>query len=168
MNLSLLLILPGVGPAYAMVGRPGVLDARPTAMPTAGLGRGTPAWLCLAALALPMALFPDVVLALFLHDPALVALSLYRCSHRRHDRARCCCPGVFTGVAGRRCQRTVMTTTTLQWLVLPAWWVGVALIRTARHSWVQLGYRCLNPLWFALIYSAATGNVLRSSTEVAG
>ncbi|KXS39299.1 MAG: MATE efflux family protein [Halomonadaceae bacterium T82-2] len=157
-NLSLLLILPGVGlglAAMSLVGQ--------------ALGRDTPhdahrwgwdvvrvAWICLSVLALPMLIFPDRVLSVFL--PAdliplgrlplqLTALMIVL------DAA-----AIVLGQAllGAGANRTVMVLTlALQWLVfLPmAWWVGV-------HQgagllgvwWAQLGYRGLNSLSFAMVW----------------
>ncbi|KAA0013497.1 MATE family efflux transporter [Billgrantia pellis] len=158
-NLSLLLILPGVGlgmAAMSLVGQ--------------SLGRQAPgeahrwgwdvvrlAWLCLAALALPMMLLPDQVLGLFLHDPNLIAFARVPLQLTAVmivlDAAALVLGQALLGAGANR---TVMTTTlTLQWLVfLPlAWWVGVEL----GHGlvgiwWVQLGYRALNSAWFALIW----------------
>ncbi len=158
-NLSLLLILPGVGLGMAAMslvgqalGRQAHGDAHRWGWDVVRL-----AWLCLAALALPMALFPDAVLALFLHDPALVALGRLPLQLTAVmivlDAAALVLGQALLGAGANR---TVMTTTlTLQWLVfLPlAWWVGVALDQGLLGIWwVQLGYRCLNSLWFALIW----------------
>ncbi|SFH72582.1 MATE family efflux transporter [Modicisalibacter xianhensis] len=158
-NLSLLMILPGVGlglAAMSLVGQ--------------ALGRETPddahrwgwdvvhvAWACLALLAMPMVLFPDAILAFFLHNADLIAMG--RLPLRLTaimivlDAA-----AIVLGQAllGAGANRTVMAVTLCsQWLIfLPlAWWVGVV----QEHGlvgvwWVQLGYRCLNSLWFVLIW----------------
>jgi multidrug resistance protein, MATE family len=158
-NLSLLLILPGVGLGMAAMslvgqalGRQAHGDAHRWGWDVVRL-----AWLCLAALALPMALFPDAVLGLFLHDPALIALGRTALQLTAAmivlDAAALVLGQALLGAGANR---TVMTTTlTLQWLVfLPlAWWVGVGLDQGLLGIWwVQLGYRCLNSAWFALIW----------------
>ncbi|MDI5984877.1 MATE family efflux transporter [Halomonas sp. M4R5S39] len=158
-NLSLLLILPGVGLGMAAMslvgqalGRQAPRDAHRWGWEVVHL-----AWPCLAALALPMALFPDAVLGLFLHDPALIALGRLPLQLTAAmivlDAAALVLAQALLGAGANR---MVMTATlTMQWLVfLPlAWWVGVVL----EHGllgiwWVQLGYRCLNSAWFALIW----------------
>lgn len=158
-NLSLLLILPGVGlglAAMSLVGQ--------------ALGRETPddahrwgwdvvqvAWACLALLALPMALFPASILQVFLHDADLIALGSLPLQLTALmvvlDAA-----AIVLGQAllGAGANRTVMAITlSLQWLVfLPAaWWVGVVLDHgLVGIWWAQLGYRCLNSLSFALVW----------------
>ncbi|PMR70644.1 MATE family efflux transporter [Halomonas heilongjiangensis] len=158
-NLSLLLILPGVGLGMAAMslvgqalGRQAPRDAHRWGWEVVHL-----AWPCLAALALPMALFPDAVLGLFLHDPALITLGRVPLQLTAAmivlDAAALVLAQALLGAGANR---MVMTATlTMQWLVfLPlAWWVGVVL----EHGllgiwWVQLGYRCLNSAWFALIW----------------
>ncbi|MGE4532131.1 MATE family efflux transporter [Halomonas sp.] len=158
-NLSLLLILPGVGLGMAAMslvgealGREAHGDAHRWGWEVVHL-----AWLCLAVIALPMALFPDAVLGLFLHDAALVELA--RLPLRLTalmivlDAAALVLAQALLG-AGANC--TVMTATlSLQWLLfLPlAWWVGVWLDQgLVGIWWVQLGYRALNSLWFAAIW----------------
>ncbi|WP_072821366.1 MATE family efflux transporter [Modicisalibacter ilicicola] len=158
-NLSLLLILPGVGlglAAMSLVGQ--------------ALGRETPedahrwgwdvvrvAWTSLALLALPMLLFPDAVLGLFLHDAELVALG--RLPLRLTalmivlDAAALVLAQALLGAGAHR---TVMSVTLcMQWLVfLPlAWWVGIELgYGLIGIWWAQLGYRCLNSACFVLIW----------------
>lgn len=158
-NLSLLLILPGVGLGMAAMslvgqslGRQAHGDAHRWGWDVVRL-----AWLCLAALALPMALFPEQILGVFLRDPELIALA-------RLPLQLTAVMIVLDGAAlvlaqallGAGASRTVMTTTlSLQWLVfLPlAWWVGVVMEQGLLGIWwVQLGYRCLNSLWFATIW----------------
>lgn len=158
-NLSLLLILPGVGlglAAMSLVGQ--------------ALGRETPdeahrwgwdvvhvAWACLALLALPMVLFPEALLGLFLHDTELLAMGRLPLQITALmvvlDAA-----AIVLGQAllGAGAHRTVMKVTLgMQWLVfLPlAWWVGVVLEQGLLGIWwVQLGYRCLNSLGFVFIW----------------
>ncbi|MFY0988963.1 MATE family efflux transporter [Halomonas sp. C05BenzN] len=158
-NLSLLLILPGVGLGMAAMslvgqalGRQAHRDAHRWGWEVVHL-----AWPCLAALALPMAAFPEAVLGLFLHDPALIELGRVPLQLTAAmivlDAAALVLAQALLGAGANR---MVMTATlTMQWLVfLPlAWWVGVVL----EHGligiwWVQLGYRCLNSAWFALIW----------------
>ncbi|WP_111411870.1 MATE family efflux transporter [Billgrantia lactosivorans] len=158
-NLSLLLILPGVGLGMAAMslvgqalGRQAHGDAHRWGWDVVRL-----AWLCLATLALPMALFPDAILAVFLHHPDLITFA-------RQPLQLTALMIVIDAAAlvlgqallGAGANRTVMTTTlTLQWLVfLPlAWWVGVVLEQGLLGIWwVQLGYRGLNSLCFAMIW----------------
>ncbi|MEQ5802120.1 MATE family efflux transporter [Halomonas sp. H10-9-1] len=158
-NLSLLLILPGVGLGMAAMslvgqalGREEHGDAHRWGWEVVHL-----AWLCLAVIALPMALFPDAVLALFLHDPALVELA--RLPLRLTalmivlDAAALVLAQALLGAGANR---TVMTATlSLQWLLfLPlAWLVGVWFEQGLLGIWwVQLAYRILNSLWFAAIW----------------
>ncbi|PXX95352.1 MATE family efflux transporter [Halomonas sp. LBP4] len=158
-NLSLLLILPGVGLGMAAMslvgqalGRQAHRDAHRWGWEVVHL-----AWPCLAALALPMALFPDAVLGLFLHDPALIALGRVPLQLTAAmivlDAAALVLAQALLGAGANR---MVMTATlTMQWLVfLPlAWWVGVVLDHGLLGIWwVQLGYRCLNSAWFAVIW----------------
>ncbi|PRY71031.1 MATE family efflux transporter [Halomonas ventosae] len=158
-NLSLLLILPGVGlgmAAMSLVGQ--------------ALGRGAHgeahrwgwevvhlAWLCLAILALPMVLFPEAVLGLFLHDADLVVLGTLPLRLTAAMIVLDAAALVFAqALLGAGAHRTVMATTlTLQWLVfLPlAWWVGVVHDQgLVGIWWVQLGYRALNSAGFVLIW----------------
>nr|WP_298248505.1 MATE family efflux transporter [uncultured Halomonas sp.] len=158
-NLSLLLILPGVGLGLAAMslvgqalGREAHADAYRWGWEVVRL-----AWLCLALIALPMALFPDAVLSLFLHDSALIELA--RLPLRLTalmivlDAAALVLAQALLGAGANR---TVMTTTlSLQWLLfLPlAWVIGVEFEQGLMGIWwVQLAYRCLNSLWFAAIW----------------
>lgn len=158
-NLSLLLIMPGVGlglAAMSLVGQ--------------ALGRESPddahrwgwdvvrvAWAGLAILALPMALMPEWVLGLFLHDDALIAMGRLALQLTALmivlDAAAIVLGQALLGAGANH--TVMMVTLTLQWLVfLPiAWWTGVALgYGLIGIWWVQLGYRCLNSLCFALIW----------------
>ncbi|QTP59062.1 MATE family efflux transporter [Billgrantia antri] len=158
-NLSLMLILPGVGLGMAAMslvgqslGRQAHGDAHRWGWDVVRL-----AWLCLAALALPMAALPDQVLGIFLHDRDLIALArlpLQLTAAMIVLDATALVLG--QALLGAGANRTVMTATlTLQWLVfLPlAWWVGVVLEQGLLGVWwVQLGYRGLNSLCFAMIW----------------
>ncbi|QFU01643.1 Multidrug resistance protein NorM [Halomonas sp. THAF5a] len=158
-NLSLLLILPGVGLGMAAMslvgqslGRQAHQDAHRWGWDVVRL-----AWCALAILALPMVLLPESVLGLFLHDPALVALGRLPLQLTAVMIVLDAAALVFAqALLGAGANRTVMTATlSLQWLVfLPlAWWVGVALEQgLVGIWWVQLGYRCLNSAWFMLIW----------------
>lgn len=158
-NLSLLLILPGVGfgmAAMSLVGE--------------ALGRDNPetahrwgwdvvrlTWLSLAALSLPMLVFPHQVLGLFLHQPEMIEMGVDPLRLTALMIVVDAAALVFTqALLGAGAQRTVMLLTlSTQWLVfLPlAWWIGV-------HQgwglvgiwWCQLGYRTLNSLAFVLIW----------------
>ncbi len=151
-NLSLLLILPGVGLGMAAMslvgqalGREEHGDAHRWGWEVVHL-----AWLCLAVIALPMALFPDAVLALFLHDPTLVELASAACRLTALmivlDAAALVLAQALLGAGANR---TVMTATlSLQWLLfLPLAWLSRRLVRagagghlvdTARLSLPQL------------------------------
>ncbi|UYG01807.1 MATE family efflux transporter [Halomonas sp. LR3S48] len=158
-NLSLLLILPGVGlgmAAMSLVGQSLGQQAHGDAHRW-GWDVVRLAWLCLAVLALPMALFPDGILGVFLHDRELIALARLPLQLTAImivlDAAALVLGQALLGAGANR---TVMTTTlTLQWLVfLPlAWWVGIVMEQGLLGIWwVQLGYRALNSLWFAMIW----------------
>ncbi|MBB3229892.1 MATE family efflux transporter [Halomonas stenophila] len=158
-NLSLLLILPGVGlgmAAMSLVGESlGRQDHR--AAHRWGWEVVRLAWLCLALIALPMLLFPEAVLELFLHEPALTAMGRVPLQLTAVMIVLDAAALVFAqALLGAGANRTVMTTTlTLQWLVfLPlAWGVGVHLgYGLVGIWWVQLGYRCLNSAWFVMIW----------------
>ncbi|MBB3182586.1 putative MATE family efflux protein [Halomonas fontilapidosi] len=158
-NLSLLLILPGVGlgmAAMSLVGEALGRQARDEAHRW-GWEVVHLAWPCLALLALPMALFPETVLALFLHDPDLVAIGRLPLQLTALMIVLDAAALVFAqALLGAGAHRTVMAMTLLlQWLVfLPlAWWVGVVLDHgLVGIWWVQLGYRCLNSIGFVLIW----------------
>ncbi|WP_129140302.1 MATE family efflux transporter [Modicisalibacter coralii] len=157
-NLSLLLILPGVGlglAAMSLVGQ--------------ALGRETPddahrwgwdvvrlAWLSLTLLALPMLLFPAEVLGLFLPGSLvemgrvplqLTALMIVL------DAAAIVLAQALLGAGANR--TVMLLTLALQWLLfLPlAWWVGVVQgYGLLGIWWAQLGYRGLNSLIFARVW----------------
>ena len=158
-NLSLLLILPGVGLGMAAMSLVGQALGRRAHGEAHRWGWDVVrlAWCGLAVLALPMLLFPEAVLRLFLHDPALVALGRLPLQLTAVMIVLDAAALVFAqALLGAGANRTVMTATlTLQWLVfLPlAWWVGVVLEQGLLGIWwVQLGYRCLNSAWFMLIW----------------
>lgn len=158
-NLSLFLILPGVGlglAAMSLVGQAMGRDAHGDAHRW-GWEVVRIAWACLGVLALPMLLAPEQVLGLFLHDGELVALGRTPLQLTAFmivlDAAALVLGQALLGAGANR---TVMITTlTLQWLLfLPlAWLTGVVLeYGLLGIWWVQLGYRCVNSLWFAVIW----------------
>lgn len=158
-NLSLLLILPGVGVGVAvmsLVGEALGRDAQQEAHRW-GLDALRVAWLLLTVLALPMLLLPEQVLALFFSNNDLIALGKL--------------PLQLTGVMivldaaalvlaqalmGAGAQRTVMILTLgMQWLLfLPlAWWVGVSLEHGLLGIWLmQLLYRLVNSAGFLWVW----------------
>tara|TARA_R110000796_G_scaffold65310_1_gene150972 strand:+ start:263 stop:1585 length:1323 start_codon:yes stop_codon:yes gene_type:complete len=158
-NLSLLLILPGVGigvAAMSLVGEALGRDAQHEAHRW-GLDALRVAWLLLLVLALPMLIMPEHVLSLFFNNDELVALGTL--------------PLQLTGVMivldaaalvlaqalmGAGAQRTVMLLTLgMQWLFfLPlAWWVGVGLGYGILGIWlIQLLYRLINSLGFLWVW----------------
>nr|WP_163503301.1 MATE family efflux transporter [Halomonas socia] len=158
-NLSLFLILPGVGlgmAAMSLVGQAMGRDAHHDAHRW-GWDVVKVAWACLALLALPMLLMPELVLGLFLHNEALIDMG--RLPLRLTalmivlDAAALVLAQALLGAGANR---TVMTLTlSMQWLLfLPlAWLVGVVLEQgLAGIWWVQLGYRALNSLCFARLW----------------
>lgn len=158
-NLSLLLILPGVGvgvAAMSLVGEALGRDAEQEAHRW-GVDALWVAWLLLAILALPMLCVPDKVLGLFFTTPDLIGLGTL--------------PLQLTGLMmvieaaalvlaqalmGAGAQRTVMLLTLgMQWLLfLPlAWWVGLELGYGLPGIWlVQLLYRIINSAGFLWIW----------------
>ncbi|MGQ7248340.1 MATE family efflux transporter [Halomonas sp. V046] len=158
-NLSLLLILPGVGLGMAAMSLVGE-----------ALGQQTPedahrwgwdvvrmAWLSLSTLALPMLIFPETILAVFLHDPDLIALGIEPLRLTALMIVIDAAALVFTqALLGAGANRAVMSVTlATQWLVfLPlAWWLGVHQgLGLAAIWWCQLGYRVLNSTAFVLIW----------------
>ncbi|WP_136254583.1 MATE family efflux transporter [Onishia niordana] len=158
-NLSLLLILPGVGLGVAAMSLVGQAMGQQSNQDAHRWGWDVVriAWMCLAVLALPMLIFPDAVLGIFLRDPALVALGHLPLQLTALMIVLDACALVLgQALLGAGANRTVMVMTlTMQWLVfLPlAWWIGVGLgYGLLGIWWVQLGYRCLNSLGFALIW----------------
>lgn len=158
-NLSLLLILPGIGvgvAAMSLVGEALGRDAQIEAHRW-GLDALSVAWLLLTILALPMLLIPESILAIFFDSNDLVALGKL--------------PLQLTGIMiifdagalvlaqalmGAGAQRTVMTLTLgMQWLIfLPlAWWVGIELDQGLLGIWlIQLFYRLLNSAGFLWVW----------------
>ena len=158
-NLSLLLVLPGVGlgvAAMSLVGEALGRDAYRDAHRW-GLDALRLAWLLLATLALPMLVFPRPILGLFLADEALVELGTLPLRLTGAMMVLDAAALVLAqALMGAGAQRTVMTLTLgMQWLVfLPvAWWVGVAGGYGLLGIWlVQLGYRALNSLGFLWVW----------------
>nr|WP_297456964.1 MATE family efflux transporter [uncultured Halomonas sp.] len=158
-NLSLLLILPGVGLGLAAMSLVGQALGRESPDDAHRWGWDTVRVACagLTLLALPMLLAPEWVLGFFLHSDALIAMG-------RLPLQLTALMIVFDATAivlgqallGAGANRVVMTVTlALQWLIfLPiAWWTGVILeYGLIGIWWTQLGYRCLNSLCFALIW----------------
>ncbi|SBR48793.1 MULTISPECIES: MATE family efflux transporter [unclassified Halomonas] len=158
-NLSLLLILPGVGvgvAAMSLVGEALGRDAEWEAHRW-GLDALWVAGLLLVILALPMLWMPDKVLGVFFDAPALITLGTL--------------PLQLTGLMvvidvaalvlaqalmGAGAQRTVMLLTLgMQWLLfLPlAWWAGLELGYGLLGIWLmQLIYRIINSAAFFWIW----------------
>lgn len=158
-NLSLFLILPGVGLGLAAMSLVGQAMGRDEQVDAHRWGWDVVriAWVSLALLALPMLIFPDQVLSLFLAEEELIAMGRLPLQLTALmivlDAAALVLGQALLGAGANR---TVMTTTlATQWLLfLPlAWWVGVTLgYGLLGIWWIQLAYRCLNSLWFALIW----------------
>ncbi|MYL24059.1 MATE family efflux transporter [Halomonas alkaliantarctica] len=158
-NLSLLLILPGVGlgvAAMSLVGEALGRDARQDAHRW-GWDALRVAWLLLVLLALPMLLFPSPVLGLFFHQEALITLG--RLPLQLTGAMIVLDAGALVlaqALMGAGAQRTVMTLTlSMQWLLfLPlAWWVGIVNDVGLLGIWlVQLVYRFLNSLAFVWVW----------------
>ena len=158
-NLSLLLILPGVGVGVAVMSLVGEALGRDDQHSAHrwGLDALRVAGVLLTVLALPMLALPTQVLGIFFSSHELVALGTL--------------PLQITGVMivldaaalvlaqalmGAGAQRTVMVLTLgMQWLLfLPlAWWVGVGLEQGLLGVWlVQLFYRLANSAGFLWIW----------------
>ncbi|MBD3894376.1 MATE family efflux transporter [Halomonas sp. ML-15] len=158
-NLSLFLILPGVGlgmAAMSLVGQAMGRDAHRDAHRW-GWDVVKVAWACLALLALPMILMPEQVLGLFLHSESLIGMGRLPLQLTALmivlDAAALVLGQALLGAGANR---TVMTLTlSMQWLLfLPlAWLVGVVFDHgLVGIWWVQLGYRMLNSLCFVLLW----------------
>lgn len=158
-NLSLLLILPGVGVGVAAMSLVGEALGRDDQQEAHrwGLDALRVAWLLLLVLALPMLVVPEQILALFFTNSELIALGKL--------------PLQLTGVMivldaaalvlaqalmGAGAQRTVMMLTLgMQWLLfLPlAWWVGIGLEQGLLGIWLmQLLYRLINSAGFLWVW----------------
>ncbi|MCW4151880.1 MATE family efflux transporter [Halomonas sp. 18H] len=158
-NLSLMLILPGVGLGMAAMSLVGQSLGRRD-------GREAKRWgweavrvavVCLTLLGLPLLIFPELVLSWFLHDSQLIALGSRPLQLTAMmimlDAAALVLAQALLGAGANR--TVMLTTLTLQWLLfLPvAWWVGVHLaFGLLGIWWVQLVYRVINSLVFALIW----------------
>lgn len=167
-NLSLLLILPGVGLGLAAMSLVGQAlgkhhpeDAHAWGWDTVGV-----ALPCLMLLGLPLWIAPDAILGLFLHRPELIALGHVPLQLTAAMIVLDCVAIVLAqALLGAGANRTVMTATlTIQWLIfLPlAWWFG-----TQQDGglwviwWLQLGYRVLNSVVFATLWQRRKWQTLR-------
>lgn len=158
-NLSLLLILPGVGigvAAMSLVGEALGRDAEQDAHRW-GMDALWVAWLLLAVLALPMLWVPESVLGLFFSGPELItlgALPLQLTGLMMMIDATALV--LAQALMGAGAQRTVMIVTlSMQWLFfLPlAWWVGLTLGHGLLGIWLmQLLYRIINSAGFLWIW----------------
>nr|WP_235803657.1 MATE family efflux transporter [Halomonas sp. GFAJ-1] len=150
-NLSLLLILPGVGVGIAAMSLVGEALGRDDqqAAHRWGIDALSVAGMLLTVLALPMLLFPTTVLAIFFTDHGLIQLGTLPLQITGFmivlDAAALVLAQALMGAGA---QRTVMLLTlSMQWLVfLPlAWWVGIGMEYGLLGVWlVQLFYRLLN------------------------
>lgn len=158
-NLSLLLILPGVGlgvAAMSLVGEAIGRDAQKEAHRW-GLDALSVAWLLLTILALPMLLIPESILGVFFDSQELIALGKLPLQLTGimiiFDAAALVLAQALMGAGA---QRTVMTLTLgMQWLLfLPlAWWVGIELDQGLLGIWLmQLLYRLLNSAGFLWVW----------------
>ncbi|MGM0824145.1 MAG: MATE family efflux transporter [Pseudomonadota bacterium] len=158
-NLSLLLILPGVGigvAAMSLVGEALGRDAEQEAHRW-GMDALWVAWLLLAVLALPMLWVPESVLGLFFSSRELITLGALPLQltglMMMIDAAALVLAQALMGAGA---QRTVMIVTLgMQWLFfLPlAWWVGLALGHGLLGIWLmQLLYRIINSAGFLWIW----------------
>lgn len=158
-NLSLLLILPGVGVGVAVMSLVGEALGRDDqqAAHRWGIDAITVAGVLLTVLALPMLLFPAAVLAIFFEDPSLIQLGTLPLQITGLmivlDAAALVLAQALMGAGA---QRTVMLLTlSMQWLVfLPlAWWVGIEMEYGLLGVWlVQLFYRMLNSSSFLWVW----------------
>ena len=158
-NLSLLLILPGVGvgvAAMSLVGEALGRDAQQEAHRW-GLDALRVAWLLLVILALPMLLMPEYVLNIFFSSSELVRLGKLPLQLTGLmivlDAAALVLAQALMGAGA---QRTVMLLTLgMQWLLfLPlAWWVGIGLDQGLLGIWLmQLCYRLINSVGFLWVW----------------
>ncbi|TVP51297.1 MAG: MATE family efflux transporter [Halomonas sp.] len=158
-NLSLLLILPGVGlgvAAMSLVGEAMGRDAQKEAHRW-GLDALSVAWLLLTILALPMLLIPDIILGIFFESASLIALGKLPLQLTAVmivvDAGALVLAQALMGAGA---QRTVMMLTLgMQWLLfLPlAWWVGIELDQGLLGIWlIQLLYRLVNSAGFLWVW----------------
>ncbi|RUR27231.1 MATE family efflux transporter [Vreelandella andesensis] len=150
-NLSLLLILPGIGVGVATMSLVGEALGRDDQQAAYrwGIDALSVAGMLLTALAIPMLLFPATVLTIFFEDPSLIQLGTLPLQITGLmivlDAAALVLAQALMGAGA---QRTVMLLTLgIQWLVfLPlAWWVGIEMEYGLPGVWlVQLIYRALN------------------------
>ncbi|MBZ5487855.1 MATE family efflux transporter [Halomonas aquamarina] len=172
-NLSLVLILPGVGVGVAtmsLVGEALGRDDQHSAHRW-GLDALRVAGMLLAVLALPMLIVPDQVLGIFFSSAELVALGVLPLQITAMmivlDAAALVLAQALMGAGA---QRTVMALSLgMQWLLfLPlAWWVGIGLQQGLLGIWLaQLCYRLTNSAGFLWVWqrrrwlSPATLNTL--------
>ena len=158
-NLSLLLILPGVGvgvAAMSLVGEALGRDAQKEAHRW-GLDALSVAWLLLTILALPMLLIPESILGVFFDSQDLIVLGKLPLQLTGimiiFDAAALVLAQALMGAGA---QRTVMSLTLgMQWLLfLPlAWWVGIELDQGLLGVWlIQLLYRLVNSAGFLWVW----------------
>ncbi len=167
-HLSLFLILPAVG-----------LGMAATTLVSHALGRRNPdqasewgwdvvkvASIILIVLSLPMWLFPEQILSLFIRDPELIALA--RLPLQLTALAICLDSAAIVfaqALLGAGDNRTVMLTTTLgQWLLyLPlAWLVGPYLGGGLLAIWwLQVAYRGLSSLVMSAIWAKRSWTRIR-------
>ena len=158
-NLSLLLILPGVGvgvAAMSLVGEALGRDAQREAHQW-GLDALRVAWLLLLLLALPMLLMPEKILSGFFRSPELIAMGAVPLQLTGVMIALDAAALVLAqALMGAGAQRTVMMLTLgMQWLFfLPlAWWVGIGLGHGLLGIWLmQLLYRLVNSIGFVWVW----------------
>ncbi|WP_246480035.1 MATE family efflux transporter [Motiliproteus sediminis] len=159
-HLALLLILPavGLGMAATTLVSHALGENRPDKASRLGWDVVKVALAILVTLSLPLWFFPEAILGLFLHDPALVALAVVplqiTCIAICADTAAI----VFTqALLGAGANRTVMLVTTIgQWcFYLPlAWLAGPYLGGGLLGIWmVQLLHRAASSVVFSLLWS---------------
>lgn len=158
-NLSLLLILPGVGLGMAAttlvghaIGAQQINEAHRWGWDVVRV-----AFFTLALLALPMLLAPDTILSLFLHHQDLIDLGRLPLQLTGAMIALDATAIVLNqALLGAGAHRKVMQLQLItQWVCfLPAaWWIGLHLGYGLEGIWwTQLGYRLLNSALFALIW----------------
>lgn len=158
-NLSLLLILPGVGVGVAVMSLVGEALGRDSKYEAHrwGIDALSVAGMLLTLLALPMLLFPGYVLSIFFNDDHLIRLGSLPLQITAVMIVLDAAAMVLAqALMGAGAQRTVMLLTlSMQWLVfLPlAWWVGIGLGHGLLGVWLmQLVYRLLNSTGFLWIW----------------